>query len=346
MLHVWFRPCDLDAGRFTALVHDVRVLCSCLQAQQESGKSEGIEKLIAGPQGQGVPVLNDDLIHFSLDAREFSVRRSTRTRYEQLRMETNPLQWYAWKTERPHASSPYDLLVCAILIAVKEHFPEMILDSEMSHADWTPAVDWYRQCLPHRFILPGPWSAGVAHLHINDLALLDSQAQRVGYRVVLDAGVLFLVFGNDLRNTQDNNVVFDNDVRGKRELAGYLRYLSDAQFIIDTGSKEWRTWSKVPGRAARWTPHVYEYWQSHIDAFLDLRKLEVDDDIAAWIPRRGLAMFIEQPRDLQRYQFVLLTREHGQIWAVRIEERWSGYNDPGILSVSLSSRLPFFERFR
>ena len=62
--------------------------------------------------------------------------------------------WGFCKTER----KPYDLIVCAILIAFKQEFGSSVkVDSDGGARDWKPALDFYEAVVERKAPLEGPW---------------------------------------------------------------------------------------------------------------------------------------------------------------------------------------------
>jgi len=56
---------------------------------------------------------------------------------------------------------PYDLLVCAVLILLKHHFPKSEVSSDGDYSDWVPAREWYQSVFPTRDLPEdGPWQEG------------------------------------------------------------------------------------------------------------------------------------------------------------------------------------------
>ena len=265
--------------------------------------------------------------------------------YERRHPEDNPSQWYTCSTRSPSAQFPYDLTVCTSLIAFKHHFPEITFISEAEAYLWSDAVHWYKVCFPGRTVLPGPWSPEVARLRLDDIALLDSRAQRIGYRIMREKGVLFLVVEGDRRNILGNNQIFLDDGRGRNELAGSIRYLTETQTLIEPWENAWSQWRKIPGFLATWTTQIAERWLVPSQEYIDVRKIEASDGSGkhAWIPRRALATFIETPDDLKRYRLQLLEKETRWVRCVS-KNAGTDTRNPGIRSASLSFQLRSLRR--
>ncbi len=160
--------------------------------------------------------------------------------------------------------------------------------------------------------------------NIDDATMMDTmnrQAQSIGYQIIRaeGLGLLFLA-----RTHGEESHMFTNDVQGKQELAGFIRVLTDHSPILDQWSNGWGQWCALPGIVGRWTACIHEHWHPDTDEWLDLRKIEADGT-CVWVPRRALATLVNSPRDLQRYQLQLL--EQGNVRAVRIMEKNSGYSD-------------------
>jgi len=324
--HQWYRPLDLDGGRYAEFVQESRHIFSCLERlQREHASSDEI-----GPVHEPMEAAFDnDHLFIRLGSRTWSDWRSWRSPYECRHPENNPSRWQTCSTHVPGTQFPYDLTVCTSLIAFKHHFPEIILVSEAEARLWSDAVAWYKECFPGRTVLPGPWSPEVAHLRLDDIALLDNRAQSIGYRIVREKGMLFLIVEGDPHNLLGNNQVFVDDGRGRNALAGTIRSLTETQTLIEPWENAWSQWSEVPGLPAIWTTQIAECWLVPSQEYIDVRKIEASDGSGkyAWIPRRALATLIETPDDVQRYRLHLLEKEN-QMGAVRLEERWNGYGEP------------------
>ena len=333
--HQWYRPLDLDGGRYTEFVQDSHHIFSCLE--RSHGMHASSDEIVPVHEPMEA-TFEDDRLFIRLGSLTWRDWRSWRTPYERRHPEDNPSQWYTCSTRSPSAQFPYDLTVCTSLIAFKHHFPEITFISEAEAYLWSDAVHWYKVCFPGRTVLPGPWSPEVARLRLDDIALLDSRAQRIGYRIMREKGVLFLVVEGDRRNILGNNQIFLDDGRGRNELAGSIRYLTETQTLIEPWENAWSQWRKIPGFPATWTTQIAERWLVPSQEYIDVRKIEASDGSGkhAWIPRRALATFIETPDDLKRYRLQLLEKDD-QMGAVRVEERWNGYAEP-----RNPQRLPFF----
>jgi len=335
--HRWYRPLTLDARRYSELVQDVSTLLSSLETWV-GDEWQNTRQAASTSPGSGCLrtfVLNEQTIQFSIDGREFEERRRNRIPAGHQHLQATPALWHSCVTWFPTKQSPYDLMVCTFLLTFKHHFPEMVLESTADSEFWQPAVAWYQACFPDRVVLPGPWSVDETSLYLDDVALLDASAQKIGYRVVREYGLLFLVYGHTYRTRGGKNTFFVDDAQGKRELAGYIRWLTDRQPIIDQWALQWSNWCDRPGITAIWTTVLCECWHLGEKEWLDLRKIVADSGRCVWVPRRALSTFIETPGDLERYRLLLI--EDAETCAVRIEEQWNGYDNPGN-----PQKLPFF----
>jgi hypothetical protein len=111
---------------------------------------------LRGGNGTGEPEFSNDLIAYNGDdetgndlAHETFYFERVIDKEDHYRRDDPPeddLWFECCKTAR----KPYDLFVCANLIAIKYHFPETKISSDGGYADWKPAVDWYVSVFPDR----------------------------------------------------------------------------------------------------------------------------------------------------------------------------------------------------
>jgi len=113
--------------------------------------------------GEGEPEITDQLISFNGDE---SRHLSGETMYFPRVFE--PQSWQFEDTEKVESGlffdccktrgKPYDLIVCATLMVIKYHCPEIQVSSDGNPKDWEPSLFWYRDCFGNKRSLPqGPW---------------------------------------------------------------------------------------------------------------------------------------------------------------------------------------------
>ncbi|MCZ7608453.1 MAG: hypothetical protein M5U25_20905 [Planctomycetota bacterium] len=152
--HYWSRPKRaLDARRFMRFVEDVRKLLAVLPERSSSaGGHYADEPLrIAGWDGEGEP----DLLVGHVAFNGVGEMSHETFRVDHVLRDVMPFKGrYAecCKTNR----KPYDLLVCAALMALKRHFPEVRVLSDGTREDWAEARMFYERVLGQA---PGegPW---------------------------------------------------------------------------------------------------------------------------------------------------------------------------------------------
>ncbi len=153
--HYWYRPPELEVKAFDAWRRDVRTLHQHLPAHTDTagGFYRTHRLTVHGPFGQGEPIFREDLVAFNgrsggrsalddLGHETFCVERSY-TPPEYHRPDAEGRYFAFCKTAR----KPYDLLVAAALIALKEHFPGVKVLSDGNPDDWQPARELTRRVL-------------------------------------------------------------------------------------------------------------------------------------------------------------------------------------------------------
>jgi len=122
---------------------------------QESGYYAACSLVLAGPDGEtGEPVVTSERVSFNgtgwTDDRQELGHESMTIH----RSDARAADWGFCKTER----KPYDLIVCAVLIAFKQEFGSGVaVDSDGGSADWKPALEFYEAVVERKAPLDGPW---------------------------------------------------------------------------------------------------------------------------------------------------------------------------------------------
>lgn len=150
--HYWRRPKEFDATRFLKFVEDVRRLYAALPKRSEAHEGYAESPLrVAGWGGRGKPEFRAGRVAFngrgSLSHESF--------RMDRVMKDCKPQDGRCFdfcKTAR----KPYDLLVCAALIALKRHFPEVEVTSDGGPQEWAKAVKFYERVIGPAPV-DGPW---------------------------------------------------------------------------------------------------------------------------------------------------------------------------------------------
>lgn len=133
--HYWRRPKELDQETFKLFVGDVKRILKAVY-----GKIP-----LSGPTGDGLkkPQLTSNSIAFNgvgPNSHESFVIDRVFQPQEWQKPKEDGLYFDFCKTAR----KPYDLAVCAVLLAFKFHFGDVIKvssDGGLSEGEWNPAVD-------------------------------------------------------------------------------------------------------------------------------------------------------------------------------------------------------------
>lgn len=155
--HYWYRVKVLEQEQYNKLAADVQFLLAHLPEHSLSagGYYANDPLKIEGAYGLPCPEITDQQIVFNgagenededLGHESFDFPRVfVPEKWDRIDRQTG--MWFQFcKTAR----KPYDLLVCAVLLAAKHHFPAMKVKSDGSPRDWQPATEWYMQCFPER----------------------------------------------------------------------------------------------------------------------------------------------------------------------------------------------------
>ena len=146
--HYWTRPTELDAKKFTEFANIVRTILDHLPEQTRSaGGYYGEAPLaLAGPEGTGPAQVDEQSVAFNgagQFAHETFALERVFTPWHRRQAPGPDGRWGAFcKTDR----KPYDLAVCAALIALRRVFgPEVTVQTDGQEGDWQPALEFYRQ---------------------------------------------------------------------------------------------------------------------------------------------------------------------------------------------------------
>lgn len=153
--HFWYRPLELDVPRFSAMVADIRFL---VERAPETYGDLGL----FGPSGSGEPIFTEELVSFCGDdhyasfvfPRVLEVREWETTRAQE---GADGLYFQDCRTGGIGHRVWQDFFVCACLLAIQHHFPEIRVTSDGDYGDWYEAAQWYKATL-NRSINKEPWS--------------------------------------------------------------------------------------------------------------------------------------------------------------------------------------------
>ncbi|MCC6574406.1 MAG: hypothetical protein IT462_11505 [Planctomycetes bacterium] len=139
--HYWKRPKRLDIKRFKAFASDVRRLMASAPKEIE----------IAGWSSEGEPTFSADTLAFNGKGEQ----GYETFRVDRIIKDIKPFRGKYMEFCKT-AQRPYDLLVCAVLIALKHHFPEVDVTSDGGASDWSAGLGLYEDVFgetPN----DGPW---------------------------------------------------------------------------------------------------------------------------------------------------------------------------------------------
>lgn len=151
--HYWRRPREFPEELFLKFVDDVRRLVARLPDQSRAHRRYArCELRLAGPFGTGKPRLAYDRVSFNGYGKRLS--------HDTFCIERVVIGLKPWKglyalscaTDR----KPYDILVCASLIALKARFPSVRVLSDGCSKEWAEAVRFYERVLGSA-PADGPW---------------------------------------------------------------------------------------------------------------------------------------------------------------------------------------------
>lgn len=153
--HYWYRPRVLDAAGFRAFVRDVKRLLKALPERTETAGGYCADEplLVAGWNGDGDIELTPSRVSFNgagkLGYETFRIERVL----QRHRCRDGKDGFEFCKTGR----RPYDLLVCATLIAFKQRFPQATVLSDGDAFEWREARELV-ECVLGDIREPGPWT--------------------------------------------------------------------------------------------------------------------------------------------------------------------------------------------
>ena len=146
--HYYYRQKELDKKKFQDFKDDVVKLHRSLPEHTNSagGYHTHQRVIIKGGDGTGSPHFSIDGICFNGDKEKdmyhetFNIPRV----HMKERVDENGLIFDFCKTAR----KPYDILVCASLIALKKHFGNDVkVSSDGDEEEWQPAIDFFEEVL-------------------------------------------------------------------------------------------------------------------------------------------------------------------------------------------------------
>lgn len=148
--HYWRRPREFPEELFLKFVDDVRRLVARLPDQSRAyRKYAHCELRVAGSLGTGKPRLEFDCVSFNGCG-----KRLSHDTFCIERVVTGLRPWKGlYALSCATARKPYDLLVCASLIALKQRFPTVRVLSDGGPKEWAEAVKLYKRAI-------GPAPAG------------------------------------------------------------------------------------------------------------------------------------------------------------------------------------------
>lgn len=151
--HYWRRPRVFCEELFWKFVDDVRQLVARLPDQSRAHRKYArCELRVAGPLGTGKPRLEFDQVSFNGHGRRLSHDTFCIERVVTGLKPWKGLYALSCATDR----KPYDLLVCASLIALKARFPTVRVLSDGGPKEWAEAVKLYERAIGPAPI-DGPW---------------------------------------------------------------------------------------------------------------------------------------------------------------------------------------------
>lgn len=146
--HYWKRPREIPAGPFSRWAGDVEEILGFLSAAGEVA--------IRGRSGAGDPEVSPETVSFNgdggrgLDCEAFVVDRRCPPSAKS-DATANGLYLGSCKTGR----NPYDVAVCAALIRLGRHVPEVEISSDGIADDWDPALSLCEEVFREGDELPG-----------------------------------------------------------------------------------------------------------------------------------------------------------------------------------------------
>lgn len=154
--HFWYRPLELDASRFSAMVADIRFLA------EHAPEAHG-DLTLFGPSGSGEPIFTDELVSFCgddqyarfvfprvLEAREWEIARAQER--------ADGLYFQDCRTGGIGHRVRQGSFACVCLLVIQHHLPEIQqVASDGGYGDWYEAVQRYQATLD-RSLSKEPWS--------------------------------------------------------------------------------------------------------------------------------------------------------------------------------------------
>jgi hypothetical protein len=162
--HYWYRPEELAQDRYRLLAADIRSMLSRLPEHSTSAGSYYADSplIIRGANGKGMPEITDTWIAFNGNDEQGQHLGHETMFFPRIYI---PEAWEGPYAEQgmyfqfcKTARKPYDLLVCATLLAAKFHFPMIGVYIDGDSQDWAASVAWYRSCFTDRPLKSGPWN--------------------------------------------------------------------------------------------------------------------------------------------------------------------------------------------
>ena len=143
--HYWYRPCELDATRFSALVADIQLMATQLSTTI----------VLFGSTNTESPVFTEDLIQFCGDKQyeHFWFPRVLEVQdweLERAKFRPDGLFFQDCRTGGLGHRVSQDFFVCACLLAIQHHFPEVIVRSDGYQSDWADPIQWYADLFKDR----------------------------------------------------------------------------------------------------------------------------------------------------------------------------------------------------
>lgn len=166
--HYWYRPVEFEAKTFALFSNDVQELLRRLPKRSlNAGRYyETCPLTLHGPYGEGEPIITSELISLNGDGsyRDGDNENMAHETFHLPRVFV-PQSWQLPDPEEGNqyfdccktARKPYDLFVCACLMALKYHFPDTVVRSDGHEGDWFIAYTWYYDVFDREVPL-GPWT--------------------------------------------------------------------------------------------------------------------------------------------------------------------------------------------
>lgn len=143
--HDWYRPRELDATRFSALVADIQLMATTVSSTI----------VLLGSTDAESPVFTDDLIQFCGDGQYAHfwfprVLEVSDWETERVKSRSDGLYHQACRTGGMGHRASQDFFVCVCLLAIQHHFPEIIVQTDGYKSDWADPIQWYMNLFKDR----------------------------------------------------------------------------------------------------------------------------------------------------------------------------------------------------